>query len=50
MIKFTTNKEVIEIKDFTKNGDEIKVEFTNEYGQKRFYIIRVTAKGNLVQN
>ena len=48
MIKLSTKKgnasEIVEIKDFSKNGDKIEVEFTNKSGEKRFYTIVVTAK------
>ena len=41
-------KEVTEIKDFGKPGDEIKVEFTNDKGEKRMHVLRVTANGKVV--
>ena len=50
LIKLTTKTETVEIKDFGKPGDEIRVEFTNDKGEKRMHVLRVTANGKLVNN
>ena len=49
-LKLTTKTETVEIKDFGKPGDEIKVEFTNDKGEKRMHVLRVTANGKVVLN
>ncbi len=50
MIKLTTKTETVEIKDFGKPGDEIRIEFTNDEGEKRMHVIRVTENGKAVMN
>lgn len=51
MITLTTSHgKSYEIKEFVKNGDQIKIIFENEQKEQLIYYIKITRSGRLVMN